>query len=79
MLAGGGRLQKVDGDLAVMLKAGLCFQPGKQASASPGGPASNFTPGTLQPRQETDGLQEPVAALIAWGKNVALEDAAEPC
>ena len=38
--AGGG------GGLAVMLAAGLCFQPGKEAHGSPGGPASNSAPGT---------------------------------
>lgn len=63
----------------VMLKARLCFQPEKQANGSPGGPASNSTPGTLQPCQEMDGLQEPVDMLIAWGKSFALKDAAEPC
>lgn len=68
MHAGGGRLQEVEGGLAAMLRAGLCFQAGKQANGSPGGPASISAPGTLQLCQEMDGLQEPVDVLTAWGK-----------
>lgn len=65
--------------VGVMLKAGLHFHPGKQASGSAGRPANDSTPGTLQPCQEMDGLQEPMDMLIAWGKNFALKDAAELC
>lgn len=64
--------------LAVMLKAGLCLQPGKQANGEPRHPARSSAPGTLQQHQEMDGLQQPADRLTAQGEHFPSTDAADP-